>query len=137
MAYKECQSCGKKVHPNTKTCKYCGSNPDKPKDMPKIVKEEVTKDVSIPNVSSVYKNTRMMAQAASFAGLLVFTFSITGFVMAFVEKGMASSLKIFGPLLGVVGGIIIIILSQLTRALVDVADHCSEMLTALKSKPPK
>jgi hypothetical protein len=133
MAYKECLSCGKKVHPNTKTCKYCGANPD----IAKVVKEEVVKDVAISRFSSTYKSSRMMAQASSFAGWLIFAFSITGFIMAFVEKGLPSSLKIFGPLLGVVGGIIIVVAGQLTRAVADVSDHCSEILAILKMKNPK
>lgn len=133
MAYKECLSCGKKVHPNTKTCKHCGANPD----VAKVVKEEIAKDNVLSRFSSTYKSSRMMAQVSSLAGWLIFAFSITGVIMAFVEKGAPSSLKIFGPLLGVVGGIIIVVSGQLTRAVADVADHCSEILEILKSKIPK
>jgi len=134
MAYKACLSCGKKVHPNTKTCKYCGANPD----AARAVNEEIAKDDARPAFLPAYKSSKMMTQASSLAGWLIFVFSITGVVItAFIEKGAPSSQKIFGPLLGVAGGIIIVVLGQLTRVVADIADRCSEILAILKSKSPK
>ena len=133
MAYKECQSCGKMVHPNTKKCKHCGANPDAVKP----VKEEPVKEQPIRQLPFAHKTSKTMIQAFSLAGWLIFAFSITGFIMAFIEKGMPSTLKIFGPLLGIVGGIIIVISSQLSRAVNEIADHCNEMLSILKSKQTK
>ncbi len=145
MANKKCQSCGKMVHPNTKRCKYCGENPDAVKP----VKEEVVKDQSPVQQPPVQQppaqQTRFMSnktakpitQFISIVGWLILAFSITGFIMAFIEKGMPSTSKIFGPLLGVVGGVIIIIMSHLTRSVNEIADKCGEIVSLLKSKQPK
>ncbi len=128
------------VHPNTKKCKYCGENPDAVKP----AKEEVVKEhppvqqqqvQQLPFLS--HKTAKSITQFISIVGWLILVFSITGFMMAFIEKGMPSTLKIFGPLLGVVGGIIIIIVSQISRAANEIADKCGEILSLLKSKQTK
>ena len=88
---------------------------------------------------STYGTTKTISEFISFIGWGIVIISIIAAIIVIVKSsesryGGVSLIDLLPLLGGAISGLIIVVLGQLTRATVDTADYCGEMLSIMKSK---
>ncbi|PIP39571.1 MAG: hypothetical protein COX19_07540 [Desulfobacterales bacterium CG23_combo_of_CG06-09_8_20_14_all_51_8] len=126
----KCEMCGRKNEDNVDPCKFCGAKKGA------ILSAETNKYPT--EYITSYGTARMLCQFVSFIGcaavgisVLIFIFSIIGSIKS------NSSLVLIGilpSLAGIMGGLILVMVGQITRTTVDTADNTGQMLTIMKKK---
>ncbi|MBN2299016.1 MAG: hypothetical protein JXM72_10500 [Deltaproteobacteria bacterium] len=146
---KECPECKVWNQDDEESCTACGASlgsvesvslkeGESPVPETNDVVENMFSDKNKPSISysEKYKTARMIGQLVSGVGWVAVAICAIAFLMALVNSmdHHRSIAPAFLVLSGVVPGLSMVLLGQITQAIVDSADHLKEMLEIIKSK---
>ncbi|MFZ2634424.1 MAG: hypothetical protein WA081_15800 [Desulfosalsimonadaceae bacterium] len=124
----KCEMCGRKNEDNVDPCAFCGAKKGA------ILSIETNKNPT--EYTTTYGTARMLCQIVSFVGWAAVTISGLIFFLSIIksaDNGFAL-IGILPSLAGIIGGLILVMVGQMTRATVDTADNTGQMLAVMKKK---
>ena len=134
--------CGKKNVDSEDSCWSCGigrtaAELTKDKQLQPRVEEPEGHETET-DYTSAYNSTRLIAQFVSFVGWVLVIIGTLGFVlilaMGFLSYRVPDLTELLSCLAGVMGGLFLVLVGQLTRATADTADNTGEMLSMMKKR---
>jgi len=135
-----CKNCGANVD-DVDTCWKCGLGKDgavSTNTKSQSMKDEVARSNNITDYTSTYDTSRMIAKFISSIGWIVVGISVLIVLVSLLkstgEYGSFALMGLVPALAGFISGLILVMTGQLTRAMIDTADHTGQMLSLMKKR---
>jgi len=132
----KCKKCGTELEWGFDSCWNCGTGQDgatspNPQEY-QAMKQDAAHYKTTDSYVSSYDTTRTIATVVSFIGWFVVVISAVSVLVCLRQKsGMWGLMPALG---GTITGLLLVMTGQLTRAMVDTADHTGQMLFLMKKK---
>lgn len=100
-------------------------------------KEDATNGETFTGYTTTYGTARMIAQCISFIGWIIVIIGCLILIVSLIQSTKDHSFALMGLIpafAAIISGLLLVMIGQMTRAMIDTADNTGQMLVILKNK---